>query len=142
MEAAFWDSSALVRLCIAQQGSSAAQILNRKYSMKVWWGTPVEMQSAIARLLRMGQITPNGRVQGQLALDRLRRGWREIGPSEPLREKAETFTDRFSLTGADALQLAAAWLWCGGSPSGRMFISCDMRLLEAARQLGFTGIEA
>jgi predicted nucleic acid-binding protein len=141
MTPGFWDSSALVRLCIRQQRSSAADVLSLKYAKTVWWGTPVEIQSAIARLLRLGEITANGRVQAQIVLDRLRRGWTEIGPASPLREKAETFTDRFPLTAADALQLAAAWVWCSGSPRRRAFISSDLRLLGAARQLGFNGIE-
>jgi predicted nucleic acid-binding protein len=141
VEFAFWDSSALVRLCIREQGSSAAATLNTRYGKIAWWATPVEIQSAIARLLRMGQITANGRVQAQVALDRLRRGWHEIEPNEELRERAEIFTDRFALTGADALQLASAWVWSEGSPRNRPFISSDLRLLDAARQLGFNGIE-
>jgi len=142
MDSAFWDSSSLVRLCVRQSGSAEAEALNARYGMTVWWGSPVEIQSAIARLLRIGQITPNGRVQGQVALDRLRRGWKEIQPTHAVREKAETFTGRFPLTTGDALQLSAAWVWASGKPRNRPFISADARLLDAARELGFNAMEA
>jgi hypothetical protein len=46
------------------------------------------------------------------------------------------------MTAADAFQLAAAWIWCEGHPHNRTFISGDKQLLDAARKLGFTAIEA
>jgi predicted nucleic acid-binding protein len=89
----------------------------------------------------MGQLSTNGQVQALVRLDRLRRDWQEVEPSEKLRERAEALVERFSLKGADAFQLAAAWIWCLGRPRNRPFISGDSQLLEAARQLGFNGIE-
>lgn len=142
MEDAFWDSSALVPLCVLQQSTPVVEGLSRKYRVTVWWSTSVEIRSAFARLARMGHLTPNGQVQAQFELDRFRRVWREVYPSEPLREQAERFVDRFPLKAADAQQLAAAMAWCIGRPKGRAFISGDGQLLDAARQLGFQGMEA
>jgi hypothetical protein len=34
----------------------------------------------------MGQLTPNGRVQAQVVLDRLRSQWREVAPDPLLRD--------------------------------------------------------
>lgn len=90
----------------------------------------------------MGQLTPNGLVQAQVTLEELRAIWQEVDPSETLREQAERLVDRFPLKAADAQQLAAALTWCIGRPKGRAFISGDSQLLDAARQLGFHGIEA
>ncbi len=109
--------------------------------MAVWWSTPVEMRGAFARLVRMGQLSPNDHVQAQVRLDSIRSDWREVDPSEPLREQAERLVDRFPLKAADAQQLAAALVWCIGRPEGRVFISGDSQLLEAARQLGFHAVE-
>jgi hypothetical protein len=65
-----------------------------------------------------------------------------VGPSERLRERAESLVERFPLKAADAFQLAAAWEWCLGRPRSRPFISGDGQLLGAARDLGFKVIEA
>jgi predicted nucleic acid-binding protein len=110
--------------------------------MIVWWSAPVEIRGAFARLLRMGQLTSNEHVGAQVRLDELRSNWREISPEQAIRVQAERLVDRFPLRAADALQLAAALAWCLGKPRGRPFISGDNRLLDAARQLGFQGIEA
>lgn len=141
MEDAFWDTSSLIPVCVNQLTTPKAQTLDRTYRKSVWWGTPVEMRGAFARLSRTGQISSNGQVQALVVLDRLRREWREVDPSHRLRERAEEIIDRFSLKSADALQLAAAWIWCLGSPRNRPFICGDAQLLDAARELGFNAIE-
>jgi predicted nucleic acid-binding protein len=137
MEPAFWDSSSLVPLCVKQSGTPAAQALSQRFSMLVWWAAPVEIRGASARLLRMGQITSSEHVGAQVRLDELRSKWREVSPEQPLRDQAERLIDRFPLKAADALQLAAALVWCSGRPGARAFISGDAQLREAARQLGF-----
>jgi uncharacterized protein len=142
MARAFWDSSSLVPLCVQQPSTPAALALNKQYQSTVWWAAPVEVRSAVARLVRMGQITLNGQVQALVVLERLRHTWHEILPVVEIRERAEQLIDRFPLRAADALQLAAAWTWCQGHPGKHVFISGDKLLLDAARQLGFTAIEA
>jgi predicted nucleic acid-binding protein len=142
MDYAFWDASALVPLCVMQRATPVVEALSAQYRIAVWWSTPVEMRGAFARLVRMGQMTPTGQVQALVTLDGMRSVWREIDPSEPLREQAERLVDRFPLKAADAQQLAAAMTWCGGRTRGRAFISGDSQLLDAARQLGFQAIEA
>jgi len=99
------------------------------------------MRGAFARLVRKQQLTPNQRVQALVRLEQLRRDWLEVEPSEELRDRAESLIDRFPLKGADAFQLAAAWVWCLGRPRNRPFISGHAQLLDAARQLGFQSIE-
>ncbi len=110
--------------------------------MAVWWATPVEMRSAFERLLRMGQLTAPEHAAAGARLERLRRGWRELQPSEALRSQAETLLMSYPLRAADALQLAAAWIWSSGNPQAYVFTSGDVQLLEAARQVGFQIIAA
>jgi predicted nucleic acid-binding protein len=140
MEYAFWDSSALVPICVKQQASVSALALSAKYGMAVWWAAPVEMRSAFARLVRIGQLAANERVQAQITLEGLRATWWEVEPDEPLRKQAEGLVDRFPLKAADSLQLAAALAWCLGRPVGQAFISGDAQLIYAAGQLGFQTI--
>jgi len=55
---AFWDSSALVPLCVRQGITPRAIALYKLYDAVVWWATPVEIASALARLVRMKQLEP------------------------------------------------------------------------------------
>jgi predicted nucleic acid-binding protein len=142
MEPAFWDSSSLVPLCVIQSSTPVVNQLNKKYEMVVWWATPVEVRSAFTRLIRMRDLTPNGQIQAQIALDGFRSKWSEIQPARQVRAEAERFLDRFPLRAADALQLAAAFVWTSGRPLNRPFISGDLQLLDAAGQLGFKQIRA
>ena len=142
MTPAFWDSSSLVPLCIRQSSTPVAHSLSNQYEMSVWWAAPVEVRGAFARLARMGQLSGTDQVEAQVRFERLRGGWKEVGPSPDLRDRAEHLVDRFPLKAADALQLAAAMACCSGRPAGRAFISGDTQLLVAARQLGFLAIDA
>lgn len=99
------------------------------------------MQSAFARLHRMGQLNSAQRAAASAALLQLRGSWREMQPTEQVRSEAETLLNRFPLRAADSLQLAAALIWAVGKPQGRAFVCGDEDLLEAARQLGFQTIE-
>ena len=141
MEPAFWDSSSLVPLCVKQRATPVVQALSQRYSMIVWWAAPIEIRSASARLLRMRQLSSSEHVVSQVRLDELRSRWVEICPDKALRTQAERLIDRFPIKAADAQQLAAAMTWCLNRPRGRVFISGDNQLLDAARQLGFQAIE-
>jgi predicted nucleic acid-binding protein len=44
---------------------------------------------------------------------------------------------RYDLHAADSLQMAAALQWCEGIPQGRVFLTADGRLRDAARLVGF-----
>ena len=111
-----------------------------EHEIAVWWATPVEMRSAFERLLRMGHLTIVEHAAAGVRLEKLRRGWRELQPSEMLRSQVETFLGSYSLKAADALQLASAWVWCSGNPQSCLFISADIQLLEAAQQVGFQSV--
>lgn len=141
MEYAFWDSSSIVPLCVQETSTARARLLARRYLIIAWWATPIEVRGAFGRSLRRGEISSNGQVQALVLLEDLRRKWREIQPDIQIRQRAEELVDRFPLTAADALQVAAAWIWCGGHPHTKVFISGDRRLLEIVSQLGFTVLE-
>ena len=135
---AYWDASALVPLCVHEAASRSAQSHLRKFAPVVWWGTTVEVHSAICLLHRARQITDLD-IQG--AVTRLRllsRGWREILPVDQLRDLATVLLDKHSLRAADSLQLAASLIWCEQRPTRRSFICADERLAKAAESAGFS----
>lgn len=138
---AFWDTSALVPLCCFQPQSANARQAARTYSPQVvWWGTVVEALSSLNRLTRQGNITVAESAQAFARLDYLRDRWNEIQPTEEVRDRAVRLLRIHKLRAADALQLAAALVWCGDRPQGRSLIGADGNLSEAAAAEGFTVI--
>lgn len=134
----FWDSSAIVALLVAEPRSEDVRsALRADGHMIVWWGTVVECLSAIARSERLGAVTPADGDQARRELAVLRDDWDEVVPVEEVRERASALLMRHVLTGADALQLAAALTWATGRPRRHAFMTLDQRLATAARGEGF-----
>ena len=138
---AFWDASALVPLCVHEITSRKAQFQLRQFSPVVWWGSRVEVHSAVARLHRLGKLKDPEKKGALSRLDVLGRGWREILPSDSLRDLATRLLDTYELRAAVSLQLAAALVWCHERPERRMFISADQRLSKTAAGAGFLVVE-
>ena len=136
---AFWDASAIVPLCCSQPATvPGRKLLTELRRMAVWWGTPVEARSAFSRLAREDRLTDSQRAAAIRLLDQLRGSWDEILPSEQVRTLAEGLPDEYGVRGADAMQLAAALVWCRERPRRRPFVCFDERLVQAASKLGFT----
>jgi predicted nucleic acid-binding protein len=106
----------------------------------VWWGTVIEAVSSLNRLTREGTLSLNDSKQAFARLDYLRGRWNEIQPTEEVRDRAERLLRIHKLRAADALQLAAALVWCGDRPQGRVLIGADSGLSAAAGTEGFTVI--
>lgn len=135
---AYWDTSALLTLFINQPGSARARVVSRSHPrLVVWWGTTVEVYSAIARLEREGLLTSKGVAQSLARLDALRERWDEVEPAEAVRRLAEGLPVTRALRAADAFQLAAALVWCRERPSRRPFVCFDNALAAAAEAEGF-----
>jgi predicted nucleic acid-binding protein len=135
---AFWDASALAPLCIQEARTSQVRQHLRRFAPVVWWGSVVEVHSAIARLHREAAIAPSERDGALARLALLGQGWREILPDDAVRNLAGTLLDTYTLRAADSLQLAAALIWCQQRPEGKTFICGDQRLCDAAKSAGFS----
>jgi len=134
---AFWDASALVPLCVHQSITPRAIALYKSYEVVVWWATPVEIASALARLVRMRRLDSTQWTKARRLANELADVWYVIQPSDALRAKATQLVDRYDLRAADSLQLAAALEWCEDAPQGQAFLTADHRLREAAMLSGF-----
>lgn len=132
----FWDASAVVPLCVEQPVSA---VIDAEFAadpaMIVWWATPVECASAVARLARAGKLEVKALDRATSALERLRAGWFEVQPASGLRDRAIRLLRVHDLRAADALQLAAALEW-SDPPSGEL-LTFHRRLAAAARLEGF-----
>lgn len=134
----FWDSSALVPLFAAERRTRAVQALYaRDPEVVVWWGTPVECASAIARLERDGALSGPDAVESFSRLDAVVPSWMQIDPSDEIRESARRFLRVHPLRAADALQLAAALVAAERRPPTLTLVTCDDRLRDAAGKEGF-----
>jgi predicted nucleic acid-binding protein len=134
---AFWDTSALVPLCVRQGITPRAIALYTLHDVVVWWATPVEIASALARLVRMKQLAPGDWTRARKLAKKLADSWSVIQPSDALRARSAQLVDRYDLRAADSFQLAAALEWCEDAPQGRAFLTADQRLTEAAQSSGF-----
>jgi hypothetical protein len=63
--------------------------------------------------------------------------WSEIQPSDAIRITASLLADRYDLRASDSLQWVAALQWCEDAPPGRVLLTADNRLREAALLSGF-----
>ena len=134
---AFWDTSAIVHVCVPGQASRAAKDLLGRETSVIWWMAPVEVRSALEHLLAEGAVGGAAYEASKRRLHELLGSWREIQPTDNVREQAYAQLERFRLRASDALHLAAALVWCKQKPRGRLFICNDVRLARAGRQLGF-----
>jgi predicted nucleic acid-binding protein len=135
---AFWDTSAIIHICVPGQSGSAAKRVLGQHAAVVWWTARVEVRSVLERLRKERVISPRAYDASRNRLGALLDSWREILPSDSLRELACIQLERFPIRAADALHLAAALIWCNQKPRGRLFVCNDLRLGDAARQAGFT----
>jgi predicted nucleic acid-binding protein len=135
----FWDSSAIIPLCLEEPASEMVKNLAAKdEDLVVWWTTRVECISAIARRRREGGLTAQAERQARVALAALAGEWSEVQPAEPVRHRAERILMVHPLRAGDALQLAAALIWTEEATSGAEFVCLDQNLRESALKEGFT----
>jgi hypothetical protein len=135
----FWDSSAIIPLCVDEVPTTRIKRLaDEDSALVVWWTTPIECYAALARRRREGMLTATDEGQAQRVLSLLCDRWTEIEPSREIREVAMRVLRLHSLRAADSLQLAAALIWAHGHASGLVFVSLDQRLREAASLEGFS----
>jgi predicted nucleic acid-binding protein len=135
----FWDSSAVVPLLVVEEPSAIlAPLFDGDQTPVIWWCSPVECRSALARLARERAVA---RERIEAAGDRLRSvrvRSREIGPTEDVRSRAMRLLAVHNLRAGDAIQLAAALTWCEEQTAGEAFVCLDKRLRHAARREGFS----
>jgi predicted nucleic acid-binding protein len=133
----FWDSSALVSLCVEEEFTSGAESLYAEDSqIGVWWASPIECASAFARMRREGTIQLSEEEEARAVLSELSDRWYEVRPAETVRLNALRLLRLHALSTGDALQLAAAMTWAGTPAVGEL-VTFDARLADAARLEGF-----
>ena len=134
----FWDTSAIVPLCVDEPSSTLVKaILQEDPLLVLWWAPRTECVSALMRQIRERSLRAVGERQAREVLEILAKTWIEVQPSAMLRRTAERLLAVHPLRAADAMQLAAALQWCRRQPTDQGFVSFDNRLRDAAYKEGF-----
>jgi predicted nucleic acid-binding protein len=134
----FWDSSAITPLLVEEADTPLRQRQYRESGiLTVWYGTVLEIHSALSRKRREDHLTPQQLRSARAALDTLAGSWDEVCPGLQVRDRAVRLLYTHPLRAADAFQLAAALVITRESPNGNRFLTGDQRLRDAAEQEGF-----
>ncbi len=134
----FWDSSAIIPLCLKEEMSETVKrLIKSDEDLVVWWATRVECLSALSRRQREGALSASAESKAKTILSALSAEWSEIQPSELVRQRAERLLAIHPLRSADAFQLAAALVWAQESPQDLEIVCLDQNLREAAHKEGF-----
>jgi predicted nucleic acid-binding protein len=138
----FWEASAIVPLVVREETSRSCRDLRRRQTdeFTIWWGTAIEVTSAIQRKRREGRITDGAAATAGVHLEALVRESTEVPPDEAVRAEARRLLGIYGLRAADALQLAAALVAVHGRPMGKKFIAADGPLLRSAALEGFDAV--
>ncbi len=134
----FWDTSALVPLLVHE---AATKAMRARFAadpiVLVAWTTPVECASAIARAEQDGLLTRGEAGAAFSRLDELATLWREVEPSNDVRDIARRLLRVHRLRAADVVQLASAILAADRRPASLNMVTLDDRLAKAAGKEGF-----
>ena len=135
----FWDSSAIIPLCLKEKKSEAMKgLMKDDEDIVVWWTTRIECLSALSRRQREGVLPSGDEAKARTVLSALAAACSEVQPTETVRLRAERLLSIHPLRAADALQLASALIWAQETPRGLDFVCLDQNLREGALKEGFS----
>ena len=135
----FWDSSALVALLVEETESAARRTqLEGDPDLAVWWGTPVECESALQRRLREGSLPAADAKLARERLADLAAAWHEVNATAAVRKLALRLLRTHPLRAADSLQLAAALAMENAGVLNLRFACADQHLATAAELEGLS----
>ena len=139
----FWDTSAVVPL-LAEEPTREhlMSLLDQDPDVIIWWGTTVEIASALARREREGLVTADQVTSALAIAHQLADSWHEIVPSDSVRRTAERLLRTHPLRSADSLQLAAALVAADHNPENLQIVCLDARMSSAGRREGFTVLDS
>jgi hypothetical protein len=128
----------VVPLLVEQEPSSrAAAWVAEDNRIVLWTLTPVEVVSALRRLVREKILGEEVARLAEVRMDELASACHVIIDVDPVKSLATRLLRLHPLRAFDALQLGAALHWAEGQPQGRTLHTFDGRLATAAQREGF-----
>jgi predicted nucleic acid-binding protein len=134
----FWDSSALVPLVLQQPVSPEVESwIAEDAALVAWTLTPVELVSALRRLVREGALVEHAAREAERLVSDLVSRAHVVSDVERVKSLATRLLRVHTLRAADALQLGAALAWSDGHVEDAVLHTFDHRLADAASREGF-----
>lgn len=134
----FWDSSAIVPLLVRQSVSALAdRWLTEDSHVVTWTFTPVEVTSALWRLVRENALAENEVHHIDARAAEFVSASHVVVDIDSVKSLAQRLLRVHALRAADAMQLGAAMLWAGTRTQSCTLLTFDDRLAAAARREGF-----
>lgn len=134
----FWDSSAIIPLLVRQAASPRTdQWFAEDSDIVIWTLTPVEITSAVWRLVRQGVLGEPDAQAAELRARQLSDASHVIADVELVKSMAQRTLRMHPLRAADAMQLSAALVWAGNRRQRMILHTLDERLAASARREGF-----
>ena len=122
-----------------EQGPSARVVgwVAEDDALVLWTLTPVEVVSALRRLVRENSFDEGAARVAEGRMDELARAAHIVVDVEAVKSLATRLLRLHPLRAFDALQLGAALHWAEGHPQDRTVHTLDHRLVVAAQREGF-----
>lgn len=103
----------------------------------MWTLTPVEITSALWRLVRDGELVAADALVAEARSAEFAAASHTIADVEAVKTLAQRLLRVHPLRAADGMQLSAALVWAGGQPKGHTLHTLDHGLRDAALREGF-----
>ena len=116
---------------------SCGWVASHRPEIVTWTLTPIELTSALSRLVREGSVDAQDVAKLESRIERRLQRALLITSVEEVKPVARRVLHVHALRAADALQLGAALLRVNHRPMRRVFHTFDARLAEAAYKEGF-----
>ena len=128
----------MVPLLVREERSArAAAWVSGDDAIVMWTLTPVEVVSALRRLVRERALSEDAARVAEVRLDEMMKSSHVVSDVEAVNSLAARLLRLHPLRAFDALQLGAALHWTEGHPRGQMLHTLDSRLAQAAEREGF-----
>lgn len=133
MSLAYFDTSALVKNYVREAGSPRVRALLTRYEFLSSAITPIELQSAVQRRHRQGEIAQSNykSIVSRVASDRSY--WQLVEVVPQVLSKAEELVMTENVRTLDAIHIASAMIIQHSFSTLLPFISADARQLAAAQ---------
>lgn len=133
----FWDSSALVPLCVQEAATPAVRQLLGKTADVAFLASRAEILSALCRRQREGALSEDAVLRARARRDTLLAAMHMVHALDEVVRRADRLLLVHPLRAADAMQLGAALVAASDAPEGHGFATFDERLARAAAKEGF-----
>lgn len=137
---AYFDTSALVKRYVKEEGSPAAKKLLQRYRFLSSAVAPVEVLSALGRRQAAGEVTSRDVLAIRSRMQKDRAYWELVEAGPVVLGQAEDLVLNTGLRTLDALHVASALAFQAASGLTVPFITADVKQREAAESLGLNVI--